>query len=285
MTFVSCSIPERFVNPLFEVFDGGDFVLSSYRDIEEDFTRMRIFFEDPAESERAERALSDALKIVGVETTIEKGEIPDQDWRFAYRRHFKTELVSPRIYTVPEWEWESFKPEVENAVAIVSDPGMAFGTGKHETTKACLQFIDELSPVESFLDMGTGSGILSIAAAKLGCAKVCGFDVDEEAVEAAIENSGKNSVRAEFFRYGLGANVKRDLPRSELVAANILGPLLIRFADEIAPTVKSRLIISGILDTLYSEVLKAYTDRGFTELKRKTIGEWTTGLLAAPEIK
>ena len=293
MTKVSCSIPERFVNPLFEVFDGGDFILSSYRDIEKPLTEMRIYFEDAKDTEAAKKALGDALEIVGVAADLAVEDVPEDDWKFAYRRHFKTELVSPRIYTVPEWEAEEFfasgRAEA-GQVAIVSDPGMAFGTGKHETTKACLQYIDEIfeanvrpststSHFNSFLDMGTGSGILSIAAAKLGCAKVTAFDVDEEAVEAAKENAAKNRVEVEVFRYGLGAKVHRELPVCDLVVANILGPLLIRFADEIAPTVGRNLVISGILDELYPEVLAAYVAHGFREVSHKTIGEWTTGLL------
>ena len=309
MTKVSCSIPERFVNPLFEVFDGGDFILSSYRDIEKPLAEMRIYFEDAKDTEAAKKALKDALEIVGVESDLTVEDVPEDDWKFAYRRHFKTELVSPRIYTVPEWEAEEFfasgRAEA-GRIAIVSDPGMAFGTGKHETTKACLQYIDEilargarseelgvrsegnlnsiiphstLHAPRSFLDMGTGSGILSIAAAKLGCRKVTAFDVDEEAVEAAKENAAKNRVEIEVFRYGLGAKVRRELPVCDLVVANILGPLLIRFADEIAPTVGKNLVISGILDTLYPEVLAAYVAHGFREISHKTIGEWTTGLL------
>ena len=276
MTFVGCSIPERFVNPLFEVFDGGDFILSSYRDIEEDFTRMRIYFEDAAQSGAAAQALRNALDVVGVSAPVEKGEIPDEDWKFAYRRHFKTENIGRRLVTVPAWE----KVPAGDRIAIVLDPGMAFGTGKHETTRACLEYIDELAPVGTFLDMGCGSGILSIAAAKLGCKSVTGFDVDQEAVDASLENAEKNGVRPTFFRYGLGANVKRDLGTAELVVANILGPLLIRFADEIAPCATKSLVVSGILTTLYPEVLAAYEARGFAEVSRKTIGEWTTGLLS-----
>jgi len=291
MTCVSCSVLERFVNPLFEVFDGGDFILSSYRDIERPLTEMRIFVPDGEDVSAAKACLQSALDIVGVEATLEESEIAEEDWRFAYRRHFKTELVSERIYTVPEWEFEAFaaegKPEA-GKIAIVSDPGMAFGTGKHETTKACLQYIDELSSpthhsslltLHSFLDMGCGSGILSIAAKKLGFESVTAFDVDQEAVDATVENAAKNQVELEVFRYGLGSNVKRPLPQCDLVVANILGPLLIRFADEISAAAPKQLVISGILTELYPEVLAAYVQRGFTEVSHKTIGEWTTGLL------
>lgn len=272
MTKVYCSVPERCVNPLFEVFDGGDFVLTSYRDVESPLAEMRIYFEegDPRP------ALARALEIVGCEAEIKSEEVAEEDWRFSYRRHFKTELVSPHILVQPEWE----------RLAVVKfDPGLAFGTGRHETTKACLQYIDELAPATnreprtSFLDMGCGSGILSIAAAKLGYAPVRGFDVDPDAVAASRENAAKNGVEAEFFRHALGGRGQGPLESADLVVANILGPLLIRFADEIVPCVKRHLVVSGILNELYPEVLAAYEARSFREVSRKTIGEWTTGLL------
>ena len=279
MTYVGCSVKERFVSPLFEVFDGGDFVLSSYRDVEETLTRLRVFLPDPASEHDARAALKAALDVIGVQADIEKGEIPDEDWRLSYRRHFTIEEIGRRLVTVPAWE----KLPDGNRLPIVLDPGLAFGTGKHETTKACLEYIDELVPesgiAPSFLDMGCGSGILSIAAAKLGCRPVRGFDVDQDAVDASIENASANGVSVEFFKYGLGSKTKRDLGTADIVVANILGPLLIRFADEIAPCAPRDLVISGILTELYPDVLAAYAARGFAEVSRKTLGEWTTGLL------
>ena len=306
MTFVSCSIGEQFVNPLFEVFDGGDFILSSYHDIEEDFTRMRIFFEDPAQADGAKRCLKAAMDVVGVSAPIEVGAIPDEDWKLAYRRHFKVEEIGRRLVTVPAWE----RVPEGNRIPIVLDPGMAFGTGKHETTRACLEYIDEIAGTGgtplSFLDMGCGSGILSIAAAKLGFAPVAGFDIDEEAVAASRENAEKNGVTVDYrvFALGRGAltldasieaakGVYPDLALQEradglpsehfapadLVVANILGPLLISFADEIVGYVKKTLVVSGILTELYPDVLAAFASRGFREASRRTLGEWTTGLL------
>lgn len=280
MTKVFCLVEEKFVNPLFEVFDGGDLILSSYRDIEQPKAEMRIFLESADRVPEAEAALRAALSIVGTDSQLSTDDVPDQDWKFAYRRHFKTELVSPRILVQPDWE---------DVAVIRFDPGMAFGTGKHETTKACLQYIDELAsslisspssliPNPSFLDMGCGSGILSIAAAKLGYGPVTGFDVDQEAVDASIENAEKNGAEIKFYKFALGRGEKGE-KAYDVVAANILGPLLIRFADEIVPYVKRHIIISGILTELYPEVLSAYVSRGFEEVSRKTLGEWTTGLL------
>ena len=282
MNKLFCSIEERLVNPLFEVFDGGDFILSSYRDIEERLTQVQIYFPDPeppltldeAKSE-AERRLSDALAIVGADVRIEYAIIPDEDWKLSYRRHFTTERIGERLVVRPPWE-----PEPSEGIVVTLDPGLAFGTGKHETTRACLEYIDSLSGEGGrFLDMGCGSGILSISAAKLGYLPVSGFDVDQEAVDASVDNAALNGVDVGYFKYGLGAKVKRELPKADLVAANILGPLLIRFADEIVPCVGKRLIISGILSEFYPEVLAAYESRGLAEVSRRTIGEWTTGLL------
>lgn len=285
MTYLSCSISEQFVNPLFEVFDGGGFILSSYRDIEEPFTRMRIFLEDPSLAGDARERLAAAMEIVGVSAPIETLELPDEDWKLAYRRHFKIEEIGRRLVTVPAWE----KVPAGDRVAVVLDPGMAFGTGRHETTRACLEYIDELSASlavrpggASFLDMGCGSGILSIAASKLGFVPVKGFDVDQEAVDASMENAARNSVNVEYVKFALGraANGGKGCGgRYDLVVANILGPLLIRFADEIVDYVGGKLVISGILTELYDEVLASYVSRGLKEVSRKTIGEWTTGLL------
>ena len=274
---VSCALDERYVNPLFEVFDGGDFVLSSYRDVESPLTEVQIYFPEAERVAEAKEALGAALGIVGAPAEIVVGEIPDEDWRLAYRRHFTTERIGRRLVVHPPWE-----PEPQDGVVVTLDPGLAFGTGKHETTRACLEYIDEYSEEGgSFLDMGCGSGILSISAALLGYGPVEGFDVDEEAVQASRENAALNNAAVEYRRFALGrpgnASPSR---RCDLVAANILGPLLIRFADEITPYVGRRLIISGILDTLYPEVLAAYTARGFREVSRRTYGEWTTGVLS-----
>ena len=320
MTKVHCSVPERYVNPLFEVFDGGDFILSSYHDIEEPDTQMQVYLADPAQAGEAARRLREALALVGSSAQVETSEVPDEDWKLSYRRHFKIEPIGRRLVTVPTWELDGFKAsgEFSDRIPLVLDPGMAFGTGKHETTRACLEYIDELAtaqppnhlttqPPNSFLDMGCGSGILSIAAAKLGFSPVAGFDIDEDAVNASRENAALNGVTVDYRLFALGKGavtfdesieaakgVYPDLALqgrdvgvgvapfapADFVVANILGPLLIAFADEIAGYAKRTLIVSGILEELYPEVLAAFKLRGFHEVSRKTIGEWTTGHLS-----
>ncbi len=310
MNKVFSLVDDRFENPLFEVFDGGDFVLSSYRDVEGSQTEMQVFFPDESDRTRAEAALGDALKVVGCGSRLEYMSFPDEDWILSYRRHFKTDRIGDRLLVVPEWELDSLVKESgdEKRSLVILDPGLAFGTGKHETTRACLEYIDELSAEGgSFLDMGCGSGILSIAAAKLGYAPVSGFDIDAEAVNAAVGNAAKNDVDVDLREFALGGGsvtldssieaakgVYPDLAlqeragevkgeafqKADLVVANILGPLLIAFADEISGYVKSKLVISGILNELYPEVLAAFAARGFKEESRKTFTQWSTGLLS-----
>ena len=174
---------------------------------------------------------------------------------------------------------------------LTLDPGMAFGTGQHATTHACLEYIDELAVENadrSFLDVGCGSGILAIAAVLEGFRDVAGFDIDQDAVQNANENAQANGLDLVFTRGDLCnmstlPSVKRhDDHTFDVVAANVLGPILIRFAKEIARTVVPGgcLIVSGILDEIYAEVRDAYAAQGFREVSSKLIGEWRTGLLA-----
>jgi ribosomal protein L11 methyltransferase len=286
MTCVYCSVDEQYVNPLFEVFDGGDFILSSYRDVEDSATTMQIFFPetdgDAGETRAAARlALSSALEIIGISPEIKVRTFPDEDWTLSYRLHFKTAVISPRLAVVPSWE--EFSPADGQAVVRI-DPGMAFGTGNHATTRTCLEYIDEAETCATFLDVGCGSGILAVAAKLLGFKDVRGFDLDADAVRVAQETAAANNAQVEFFRGDLSGIMagNPEIAPAEFVAANVLGPVLIRFADRIASLVLpgGRIILSGILDELYPEVKAAYEARGFAEESSKLLGEWRTGLFS-----
>ena len=280
MTVVSCSVDERYVNPLFEVFDGGDFVLTSYRDVEETSATMQIFVPDPADAPRAAEALVAAGRIVGLELAPATGTIPDEDWKFSYRKHFKVEVISPRLVVRPPWEAVAPAPGQK---VLTLDPGIAFGTGQHPTTRACLDAIDALATENAgrtFLDVGCGSGILSIAAALEGFRDVRGFDNDPDAVRNANENAAANGLGALFFEGDLSAP---DVAApADVVAANVLAPVLVRFAREVGALVNPGgcLILSGILDEQYAEVRAAYAALGFAELSSRLIGEWRTGLFS-----
>ena len=280
MTVVSCSIDERYVNPLFEVFDGGDFILTSYRDVEETSATMQIFLPDPSDAPRAAEALVAAGRIVGLDLAPVTGLIPDEDWKLSYRKHFKTEVISPRL--VVRRPWEAVTPAPGQKV-LTLDPGIAFGTGQHPTTRACLDAIDALAAENAdrtFLDVGCGSGILSIAAALEGFRDVRGFDNDPDAVRNANENAEANGLGALFSDGDL--SVPGTAAPADVVAANVLAPVLVRFAREVGALVNpgGRLILSGILDEQYEEIRAAYAAQGFKELSNRLIGEWRTGLFS-----
>ena len=280
MTVVSCSIDERYVNPLFEVFDGGDFVLTSYHDVEETSATMQIFLPDPSDAPRAAEALMAAGRIVGLDLAPVKGTIPDEDWKLSYRKHFKTEVISPRLVVRPPWEAVTPAPGQK---VLTLDPGIAFGTGQHPTTRACLDAIDALAAENAdrtFLDVGCGSGILSIAAALEGFRDVHGFDNDPDAVRNANENAEANGLGALFSDGDL--SVPGTAAPADVVAANVLAPVLVRFAREVGALVNpgGRLILSGILDEQYEEVRAAYAALGFAEVSNRLIGEWRTGLFS-----
>ena len=300
MTVVSCSVDERYVNPLFEVFDGGDFVLTSYRDVEETSATMQIFVPDPAEAPLAAAALVAAGRIVGLGLAPETGTIPDEDWKLSYRKHFKVEVISPRLVVRPPWEAVTPAPGQK---VLTLDPGIAFGTGQHPTTRACLDALGDFKDLtggraetlacldaidalaaedagRTFLDVGCGSGILSIAAALEGFGEVRGFDNDPDAVRNANENAAANGLGAFFFEGDLSA--PGVAAPADVVAANVLAPVLVRFAREVGALVNpgGRLILSGILDEQYAEVRAAYVAQGFEELSSRLIGEWRTGLFA-----
>ena len=279
MICVYCSVDEQYVNPLFEVFDGGDFILSSYRDVEESTTTMQIFFPEEGATAEASRALQTALETVGATAEIKVRTFPDEDWTLSYRLHFKTTVISPRLVVVPTWE--TYTPAAGQK-ALRIDPGMAFGTGNHATTRACLEYIAEAVPAASFLDVGCGSGILAVAAKLLGFGAVNGFDLDADAVHVAAETAALNGVTIPFFRGDLSGLMpgNPEIAPADFVVANVLGPVLIRFVKRIASLVRPGgwLVLSGILDELYPEVKAAYEDVGFTEASSKLLGEWRTGL-------
>lgn len=290
MNSVYCSVSEQLkVDPLLEVFDGGDLCLSSTWDVETKTSVVEIFFPDASDRGRAEKALVEAGRIVGLELKPEYRSFPDEDWKYSYRKFFHADEISPRLAVVPPWEKEEWLASVsgraEKPEPLYIDPGMAFGTGKHETTRTCLEFIDEMAQEpgdgdRSFLDMGTGSGILAFAAWKLGFAPVRAFDIDADAVRVAEENAALNGVEAEFEV----SDLSRSHEPARYVAANILGPVLIHFAREISACVKpgpdSRLILSGILERDYDSVKAAFAPFGLREVKSAVRGEWKSGVFA-----
>ena len=179
-------------------------------------------------------------------------QIEDRDWVELTQNQFGPMRVSPRLWVVPSWH---AIPD-PGAINIILDPGLAFGTGSHPTTRLCLDWLDRhLSPGASVIDYGCGSGILAIAAAKLGAARVQGVDIDAQAVGSSRDNARRNCVAADFAHAD-----EAVLAPAQIVVANILSNPLKVLAPLLARLTLpgGSLVLSGILSVQAAEVAEAY---------------------------
>ncbi|MCL6690898.1 50S ribosomal protein L11 methyltransferase [Pseudomonas sp. R3.Fl] len=218
-------------------------------------THLLALFEDGTD----EAALLAHLQLLtGGELPQHQVEVvEDQDWERSWMDNFKPMRFGRRLWIVPSWH-EAPEPE---AVNLLLDPGLAFGTGTHPTTALCLEWLDgqELAG-DTVLDFGCGSGILAIAALLLGAKRALGTDIDPQALEASRDNATRNGIDPALFPVYLPA----DLPagQADVVVANILAGPLVSLAGQLTSLVKpgGRLALSGILAEQAEEVRAAYAD-------------------------
>ena len=221
-------------------------------------------------------------------------EVPD-DWADRWQDFHKPLLVGERLWLRPSWE-----PPREGTVDVVVDPGRAFGTGAHPTTRLCLEYLLELADAGQatgpLTDLGSGSGVLAIAAAKLGWSPVAGYDHEQAAIEAATANADANGVEIEFQRM----NLREQLPDlAPTVVANMTAPVLRALADQLLdgggwgrarrslpavappgpPPSPATWVLSGLLPTELDEAAAAFAPAGLTETDRRSHGDWAALLL------
>jgi ribosomal protein L11 methyltransferase len=178
--------------------------------------------------------------------------IPEQDWVRATQQQFNPIQISERLWIVPSWS----EPPAPDAINLRLDPGLAFGTGTHPTTWQCLRWLDEnLDEGQSVLDYGCGSGVLAIAAKRLGAGKVSGVDLDPNALRASRENAGLNNVSAEFLAPGALPDTEYDVVLANILAnpLRVLAPLL---ASRTRPN--GAIVLAGILQSQSEAVRLAY---------------------------
>jgi ribosomal protein L11 methyltransferase len=261
-----------------------DYSPTSWHEEDEDKAMVEVFCDTADQVESLKQQIEILLKELSPVNrwNIAIDSMPGNSWRDAWKEFFHTTRVSPRIVVKPSWE---FYEAAAGDCVIEVDPGMSFGTGNHATTKGCLNFIDELSgefPQRTFIDLGCGSGILSIAAAKLGLCDIVAIDNDEVSVEIACKNSIMNGVGNIIdFRV---ADLKDPgiVHDADIVCANILAHILVEYASIIESLVRpgndSRLMLAGILTDEYGSVCKVFEDIGFRQIKSIEDDEWTSGL-------
>jgi ribosomal protein L11 methyltransferase len=278
LTVVSCAVPEAAVDGLFELIDAELFTPTAWFDVETKVSRVDVFLEDPAQADAVKAALSEAGSLLGLSLAPTLGTLARSDWAESWKRFFHVEKISARVVVRPSWEAYAAQP---GECVITLDPGLSFGTGKHATTQACLKFLDALAeenPRRSVLDMGCGSGILAIGARLLGFEAVRGFDNDPDCLHVSSENAEINGVSIPFTLDDLS----HAYPATDVVVANILAPVLIQFAAQVAGSVaqgpQARLVVSGILDEQYAAVRAAYEAQGLAEVESLLIENWRSGL-------
>jgi len=215
--------------------------------------------------------------------------LADADWRDSYKAHFHAWQFG-RLHWVPVWEREKFILPPGEAVLWL-DPGLAFGTGNHETTRLCVERLVSLaassSPDGRVVDAGCGSGILALSAALLGFRTVAGFDNDTEAVRVSEENAALNGLagRVNFFGADLVAGLADEKASADIVLANIQADVLMRFASQLVGAVApgGALVLSGILAHENPLVLTTFTGLAPSwRAEVRIMGEWSDVLLVRP---
>lgn len=207
--------------------------------------------------------------------SVRTSEVAD-DWDVRWRSFHRPLVLDERLSVRPPWE-EAVGAEIE----LVIDPGQAFGTGAHATTRLCLELMLDLSPGGGFVDLGCGSGVLAIAAARLGWAPVVALDFDVASLEATAQNAALNGVDVAVRRHDLRFDPVMSRPT---VAANLLRPLLLTWASRLRGTAElpERVIASGLLVGEEDEVAGAFEALGFREWQRRVSGEWAALVLTHP---
>lgn len=213
--------------------------------------------------------------------TIHSEIVEDGEWATAWKAYYKPIRVGKRLLIRPIWEERNLLPQ---DLEIALDPGLAFGTGSHPTTQLCLQFLEEyLQPGDSFLDVGCGSGILTIAAAKLGAGVLSAVDIDELAVHSTRENLKLNGL-AEKVRVVHGDLVEQIREPVRVITANIVADAILRLLPSIEPLLvpQGLFIASGIITTREEDLVKATEEAGLSILEVRREGDWVAILSQKP---
>jgi ribosomal protein L11 methyltransferase len=198
----------------------------------------------------------------------------EQDWAHTWKTYFRPEKITANIVVKPTWH--EYIPKHEDIVLEI-DPGMAFGTGTHPTTCMCITMIEKyLKRNDTFLDIGTGSGILMIAAAKLGAVKVCGTDNDSVAVDTAYQNLIQNRISESSFKLLAADLFDQITEQFDLVAANLTTKMILILLENVKKVLVQggTFVCSGILGTDKDSVLKKIKNMGFEVIEMLTKEEW-----------
>lgn len=237
-----------------------------------DKAKIHIYIDPEDNVDEAVLYLKEHLTAANIAHEIDRENVQEDDWLNNWRRFFKPMKVGEKLIINPSW-YEDTDPEGRAMLNI--DPGLAFGTGKHETTRLCLELLEKyLKDHDRILDVGCGSGILGIAGVLLGASDAFGVDIDAMAVKTANENAAVNGV-AERFTAVCGDLTEKVEGKYDIVVANIVADAIILLSESVPRFMNkdSVYIVSGIIDIRADDVREAVKDR-FEIIEEKTDGGW-----------
>ncbi len=250
-----------------------DLIEQELRDRDKNFCIIHIYISEEDNATETVEYISELLTADGVAYELLSHEVSDNDWADGWKKYFKCTEVGKKLLI--RSSWEDYDKNTDRKVLSI-DPGAAFGTGTHATTSLCLalleDYVDEKTKV---LDIGSGSGILSIGAVLLGAEFADGVDIDAQAVKVAKENAQLNGV-ADRITYVVGDLAEKIDKRYNIVCANIVADVIIRLLSNVEDYMEPSavLITSGIIDSRESDVLCAFEKYGFRVEKRLTKDNW-----------
>ena len=254
-----------------------DYVDQELLDRMKGITRVKFYVTDDADG-RAQ--LEQYTRGLGWEYTVTP--LTDNDWAYSWQKYYKPLTIGERLYVVPEWEKEKEVPE--GRCPLYLNPGLTFGTGSHASTQLCLEGVEEHTvPGRPVLDLGCGSGILSIAALCLGASSAVAVDIDPKAVDVAYENAALNGIGKDRYLVRAGdvisdASLANELARQKyhLVLANIVADVIIPLSVRVPQMLAEDgvFLCSGIIDTRAAEVEAALKKNGLTVTRRREKNGW-----------
>lgn len=243
-----------------------------------DGVTIKAYFSEEVNISELISLIEEKLKFIAQFLEVGEGfighsQVDDEDWSTSWKKYYKPFNLTDKLVIKPSWEdYEKKKDEI----VIEMDPGMAFGTGTHETTKMCSALLEKyVKPEDTVVDLGCGTGILSIIAAKLGAKAVTAVDIDEVAVKVAKENFEINGVKDKVCAIkGVIDDLKKN--KSDIIVANIIANVIIDISSKVSSFLKPEgiFIASGIIRERKDEVLEAYSKAGFKCEQIEELGEW-----------
>ena len=251
----------------------GDLVDESILNADRETVRVSIFVPEEKNLNEYRSHLEERFGALGIDAKIEAEGMREEDWSESWKQYYKP-IPLGRVTIVPAWENYDAR---EGEVVIRMDPGMAFGTGTHETTRLVMKMMqDEIVGGERVLDVGTGSGILSICASKLGARECFAYDIDPVAVNVARENAERDGCTN--ITVGVSDLLKNvnNSEKYDFVVANIVAEIIIRMLPDIGAYMKpgAPLILSGIISQYRDDVLSAASALGYALIREERENDW-----------